>query len=136
MHQKLLIMLTGLLLTTAASSLFADATEDLIALDMQWGSAGIVGDTETTAIILSDNLVAVDTTGVGGKQDQLDNNEPAPEGTVYEASDFNVVFITDDVAIMTHSVAGEEEHYSMHVWQKDGDSWQVVATASVPAESE
>ena len=136
MKQKILVTLTGLLLAASAGSAVADPTADLIALDMQWGSAGVAGDSDTVATLLSDDLVAVDPSGVGGKKEQLADNEPAPAGTQYEASDFNVVFIDDDTAIMTHSVAGEQEHYSMHVWSNDGGNWQVIATASVPVDSE
>ena len=136
MKQKILIASTSLLLAIGAGSALADDTEDLIALDMQWGAAGVAGDSDTVATLLADELVAVDSSGVGGKQDQLDDNEPAPEGTQYEASDFQVVFLDDDTAVMTHSVAGEQEHYSMHVWSRNGDSWQVVATASIPVEAE
>jgi hypothetical protein len=44
-----------------------------------------------------------------------------------------VKFISDEIAIMTHSTAGAEQHWSMHVWQKDGGKWKVAATASIPA---
>ena len=34
---------------------------------------------------------------------------------------------------MTHSVGGDEPHWSMHVWQKQDGAWKVAATASIPA---
>jgi hypothetical protein len=100
---------------------------------MQWGQAGMVGDTDTVSVLLSEDLIAVDENGVTGKAEQLADNEPAPEGATYDADDFNVVFLDDNTAIMTHSVGGEEAHYSMHVWELVDGNWQVVATASIAA---
>lgn len=134
MYKKsLLAGLTGLSLCLIASTSLAGSEDDLIALDMQWGQAGMAGDTDTVSVLLSEDLIAVDENGVSGKADQLADNEPAPEGATYDADDFNVVFLDDNTAIMTHSVGGEEAHYSMHVWELVDGNWQVVATASIAA---
>jgi len=135
-QSRWLIGLAGLSLCLVASTGIAGSEEDLIALDMQWGQAGMVGDTDTVSVLLSEQLVAVDEDGISGKAEQLADNEPAPEGATYEVDDFEVVFLDDDTAIMTHSVGGDQAHYSMHVWSNVDGNWQVVATASVPADSE
>jgi hypothetical protein len=128
--------LAALLLCLLANTAIAGSEEDLIALDKQWGEAGMAGDTDTVAVLLSDDLVAVDGSGVGGKAEQLADNEPAPEGATYEVDNYSVTFLDEDTAIMTHSVMGDEAHYSLHVWSNIDGNWQVVATASVVAESE
>jgi len=110
--------------------------EHLIKLDQKWGAAGTAGDTDTVGKLLAKGLVAVDGTGVHGKAEQLENNEPAPEGTTYEPSDYQVTFLTDHIAVMTHAVSGDEgAAYSMHVWSNKSGNWQVVATSSTPADS-
>jgi hypothetical protein len=129
-------LILGVSLAALASAAVASPTDDLIKLDKQWGTAGMAGDTEAVAALLSDDLVAVSEEGVGGKAEQLADNEPAPAGATYDASDFQVRFLDDNTAIMTHAVSGEGQHYSMHVWSKKGGKWQVVATSSTPAASE
>jgi hypothetical protein len=73
---------------------------------------------------------------VRGKQAELDDNEPAPAGSRYEPTDYKVVFLDTNTAVMTHSTKGEEAHHSMHVWSRKGGSWKVVATSTTPAASE
>jgi len=126
----------GLALCLLASSAIAGSDEELIALDKKWGAAGMAGDTDTVASLLSDDLVAVDENGAGGKAEQLADNEPAPEGATYDVSDFQITYLDDNTAIMTHSVTGETAHYSMHLWTRKDGNWQVQATASVPAAAE
>lgn len=58
---------------------------------------------------------------------------PPPAGP-YDAGDYKVDFLSDDVAVMVHSVAGPEPHWSMHVWQRQAGKWKAVATATVPVE--
>ena len=115
---------------------FADDSKDLIALDYKWGEAGLKGDTETVASILSDKLIAVTPTGVQDKKGQLANNQAAAAGTKYEPTDFKVMFLDDSTAIMTHGTKGDDAHYSLHVWSKKGGKWQVLATGTTPAETD
>jgi hypothetical protein len=136
MNRKFIYSLSGLLLAAMASGAVAGPKEELIELDMQWGTTGMTGDVSFAATLLSDDLISVSEDGIGGKQDQLANNEPAPAGSVYEVTDFKVVFLDDNTAVMSHSVAGDQAHYSMHVWSKKSGKWQVVATSSTPAHSE
>ena len=110
---------------------FAGGAEDLIALDKAWGSAQAAGDVEA---MLNTDMISVDGSGVSGKAAQLAAMAEAPD-EAYLSGDYKVRFIDDDTAVMVHSAgSGDSLHWSMHVWQKNGDSWQVVASASIPAE--
>lgn len=129
---KYALMLTSTLIFLAASSVTQAGDADaLIALDKQWG-----GERDAAVLdgLLADDLLAVSPDGNGSKADQIAEltAADAPEGP-YTPGDYKVKFISDGVAVMTHSTTGEEAHWSMHVWQKQGDTWKVVATASIPA---
>ena len=119
----------------AAAAYAADDTETLIALDKQWGESVIKGDTTVSAKLLADKVVSVDENGVMGKQAMLADIKPAPAGTRYEPTGYKVTFINPDTAIMTHSTKGADAHYSLHVWSRKGDTWQIVATSMANAKS-
>ena len=121
------------LVLVGAAVAVADDSAALIELDKKWGEAGSSGDTATVSMILADNLVSVFEGGVRSKEGELADNEPAPAGTKYEATDYKVVFLNADTAIMTHGTKGEDAHYSLHVWSKMGGAWKVVATSTTPA---
>jgi len=104
----------------------------LIALDKQWGEAAMKDDKAALGTILADDVVTVDGTGTTGKAETIASNEPVDDPNAsYEVSDFQVSFLGDETAVMTHSTP---DHYSLHVWAKRGGNWQVVAPASVPRE--
>ena len=130
-----LLVATSTLVASFGGLANADTTADLIALDKQWGAAGIKGDTAAVAKLLADSLVAVDPTGVMGKKAELAATTAAPAGTQYEPVDYKVTMLDADTAIMTHSTKGAESHHSLHVWSRKGGQWQVVATATAPAEA-
>ena len=119
----------------AAAAYAADDTETLIALDKQWGESVIKGDTTVSAKLLADKVVSVDENGVMGKQAMLADIKPAPAGTRYEPTGYKVTFMNPDTAIMTHSTKGADAHYSLHVWSRKGDTWQIVATSMANAKS-
>jgi hypothetical protein len=122
-----LILAMGLV----SARVFAGGADDLIALDKAWGSAGGAADVEA---MLSADLIAVDGEGLSGKAEQLEAMAEAPDGP-YVAGDYKVNFIDGDTAVMVHSAgSGKTAHWSMHVWQKTGGHWQVMATASVKAD--
>jgi hypothetical protein len=123
----------GALLALFSVTAAADDTADLIALDKNWGAAGVKGDSTSIAAMLSDSLVSVTENGTRDKQAELADNEPAPAGTTYEPADYKVTFVDSNTAIMTHSTKGADAHYSMHVWSRKSGSWQVVATSTTPA---
>ncbi len=128
-------VLAGLLLAVFGTTASADDTADLIARDMAWGAAGTKGDTAAAAKLLADNLVSVSGQGVTDKKGELADSEPAPAGTKYEPTDYKVMFLDKDTAIMTHGTKGEDAHYSLHVWSRKGGQWLVVATTTTPVET-
>lgn len=117
-----------------SASAIADDTDTLISLDKQWGESE---GSDALDPLLLDSIMAVSVDGVGDKAAMLedaDNAEPATEP--YMAGDYKVQFLSDDVAVMVHSTAPPEPHWSMHVWQRVDGEWRVAATASVPVEGE
>jgi len=135
MQHTSVTVLAGLMLATFGATASADDTADLIAQDMAWGAAGTKGDTNAAAKLLADNLVAVSAQGVTDKKGELAASEPAPAGTRYEPTDYKVMFLDKETAIMTHGTKGEDAHYSLHVWSKKGGQWKVVATSTTPIET-
>ena len=129
--KKVFLITNTLVLLSASAVAQAGDADALIELDKQWGEAR---DAASLDALLADGLVGVSPDGVGGKAQIIEENTAAdaPDGP-YTAGDFTVKFLSDDVAVMTHSVAGDEPHWSMHVWQKQGGAWKVAATASIPA---
>jgi hypothetical protein len=108
----------------------ADDTDKLIELDKKWGQAE---GADAIAPLLADDILAIGVEGLGSKNEMLEEAESAEPATgPYEAGDYKVEFLNDDIAIMVHSTGGAEPHWSMHVWQKQDGNWRVAATASVP----
>jgi len=120
-----------IIFSTAA---LADDTDTLISLDKQWGESE---GSDALEPLLLDSVMTVDVGGLGDKDAMLeaaDNAEPSTEP--YMAGDYKVQFLSDDVAVMVHSTAPPEAHWSLHVWQKVNGEWRVAATASVPVEED
>jgi hypothetical protein len=128
-------IVAGLVLALNAGAARADATADLIALDKQWGAAGVKGDAAAAGKLLADSLVSVSDTGVTDKKGDLAATTPMPAGTVYEPTDYKVTMLDANTAIMTHATKGAEAHYSLHVWSKKDGQWKVVATSTTPAKA-
>jgi hypothetical protein len=110
----------------------ADESDALVQLDKEWGEA------EGPAVLealLADDILALDLEGVGSKAQMLEAaaNDDAATGQ-YVAGDYDVRFLSKDVAVMIHSAGEPDPHWSMHVWQKRDGKWQVAATATVPVE--
>ena len=110
----------------------ADEADVLIQLDKEWG------ESEGSAVLeslLDDNIVAIDSEGVAGKAQMLEDSasDDAPTGP-YVAGDYDVRFLSEEVAVMVHSASDPDPHWSMHVWQKQDGKWQVTASATVPVE--
>ena len=116
----------------------AHDTEGLIKLDGEWGS-GL--DADALAALLDDDILNVTGEGMLSKVQMLENAaadaaDADPDAAVepYVAGDYQVRFLGHNTAIMVHSTGGDEPHWSMHVWHKHHDHWQIVATAGVPIE--
>lgn len=132
MKQVYALTLLAVVVAAVAMAVPLQDQEMLIALDRQWGEAGMKGDKAGVAELVADDAVDVETNGILNKAQAIAAVEPSDDpNAMYEASDFQVKSLGADIAIMTHSTP---EHYSLHVWQKRGESWLVVATASVPRE--
>jgi len=119
-------------LILSAPLAFAGDADALIQLDKEWGSAA---GSDATAPLLADGIIAMDGTGVANKAQMMEAaaSADAPTGP-YVAGDYQVNFLSDDIAVMVHSSSSPDAHWSMHVWQKNDGKWQVAATASAPAE--
>ena len=133
--KSMVVTVATFLVMFAAAAYAADDTETLIALDKQWGESAIKGDTTVSAKLLADKVVSVDENGVMGKQAMIADIKPAAAGTRYEPTGYKVTFINPDTAIMTHGTKGTDAHYSLHVWSRKGDTWQIVATSMANAKS-
>ena len=134
--QRITVALATFLVMFTAAAAAADDTDTLIALDKQWGESVVKGDAAVSAKVLADNVVSVTASGVTGKQGTFADMKPAPAGTRYEPTDFKVMFINPDMAIMTHGTKGADAHYSLHVWSRKSGTWQVIATSTTPAARE
>ncbi len=124
----LTLLFATLLLTCEIAQ--ADETDTLIKLDKKWGEAR---GADAVAPLLSDDVTGVSVDGTDGKKEMLADADanPPPQGP-YQAADYQVRFLSDDIAIMTHGISGEDPHRSLHVWQKIDGQWKVAATAAVP----
>ena len=114
--------------TLLSSLSLADVSDDLIAMDKQWGMAG------GPAGYVSEDVIGIGPTGVVNFGNLVaDAAANANVGEEYVVSGYQVKFLSDDIAVMVHTAAGSDPHASLHVIQKQGDAWLVVATASAPA---
>jgi hypothetical protein len=112
-----------------ALPVLADKTDKLIELDKRWGEATKAAQVEA---MFADDMVSIGEDGLGDRASMLAAlAENPPEGP-YMAGDYKVQFLDGNTAIMVHNVKdGDDTHWSMHVWRKQGGGWQVVAHASV-----
>ena len=114
-------------ITVFSTFAFAGDSAGLIELDKQWGNAG------GPSGFVSDDVIAIGPNGIIGISEMLAQASAIPSDEVYTVSGYQVKFLSEDIAVMVHSAAGSDPHSSMHVFQKQGDKWLVVANASVPA---
>ncbi len=121
------VVICLVLMMPAANAGDSDA---LIQLDKDWGSGLELGALEH---FLADGILALDATGVTGKAEMIEaqTSADAPTGP-YIAGDYEVRFLSKDIAVMVHSAGAPDPHWSMHVWQKTDGKWQIAATATVP----
>ena len=131
MNKRYLVASAALLLT-AGSLAWAGDANSLIDLDKKWGETSDAGKLSD---LLSEDIVVLSPDGNGTRASVIENatSTDAPDEP-YTSGDYVVQFISDDVAVMTHSTSGEDPHWSMHVWHRNDGKWQVAATASIPAE--
>jgi hypothetical protein len=109
----------------------ADESNTLVQLDKEWGEAQ---GPEAVAPLLADNILTLTSVGVVNKEQMLEAAaNDVPTGP-YIAEDYDIRFLSEDIAVMVHSAGEPDPHRSMHVWQKLDGKWQVVANANVPIE--
>ena len=123
------IILAAVIVALSPHASAGDA-DVLIELDKQWGSAT---GTDSVSEFVSQDLVAIGSDGITGISEMTAAlaDAPAPSGD-YVASNYQVKYLTKDIAVMVHTTTGEDAHASMHVYQKQGDKWLVVAHGSAP----
>jgi ketosteroid isomerase-like protein len=140
------LLIPTILLTQSKAAAPSDQVQQALkALDKQWGEAGSKGDTAALGKILSDNFIGVGTKGEAeGKQSQLASTAATSSGVqnaTYTADEYKFESLTPDVVVMTHRATTKgtkdgkeitESHRSLHVFQKKGGQWQVVANAQLP----
>jgi hypothetical protein len=110
----------------------ADESDTLVQLDKKWGEAQ---GPEAMEPLIADNIMTLGAEGLIGKAQMLEAaaSDDAPTGP-YTAGDYEVRFLSDDIAVMVHSAGDPDPHWSMHVWQKRDGKWQVAASATVGIE--
>jgi hypothetical protein len=121
-----------------------NAEQELIAIDKQWGDAGLKGDSAVLERILADDFIGNSPTGVATKAQNIaeaKTNAPNITNATYVADEYTVRFLDPNTAVMTHRATekglnkGKEyndQHRSMHVWVKRDGRWQVVASQATP----
>lgn len=121
-----------------------NAEQELIAIDKQWGDAGLKGDSAVLERILADDFIGNSPTGVATKAQNIaeaKTNAPNITNATYVADEYTVRFLDPNTAVMTHRAVekglnkGKEysdQHLSMHVWVKRDGRWQVVASQATP----
>ena len=121
------LLLIGLLVVPFALAA-TDTKDDLIKLDKEWGAANLKADKSELGKIYANDMFAVTPEGVLTRAQMLEAVEPA-DSTNYITSDYKVKMLGDDIAVMAHKGDG---YRSLHVFQKQGSGWLVVATATFP----
>jgi hypothetical protein len=123
---------SAICLVMAGSVAHADESDTLVQLDKKWGEAQ---GPEAMEALIADNIVTLGSEGVIGKAQMLEAaaSDDAPTGP-YTAGDYDIRFLSEDIAVMIHSAGEPDPHWSMHVWQKRDGKWQVAASATVPVE--
>jgi len=134
MNRKVVISAVLVTLLAGLAVAMHHETDALIELDKEWGAAA-QGEEAVAAInrIVSDDVLAIGVNGLGSKEAMIEatQGDDAPTGP-YMADNYEVKFLTDDVAVMVHHAGDPGPHWSLHVWQKKGEKWMVVASASAP----
>jgi ketosteroid isomerase-like protein len=139
----LLCTAVALVVSSQAKEVPNDLQQALISLDKQWGATA--GDTTKLDQIIGDNILAVGPKGEAqGKQELIAANAAGAAGVQnasYAPDEYKFEMLSSDVVVMTHRGTTKgmkdgkevmESHRSLHVFQKQGGKWQVVANAQLP----
>jgi ketosteroid isomerase-like protein len=133
-----LVLIAFVAITVAAKCSDADKMT-LKKMDKAWGDANQARDKAALGAILSDHFANFNLSGTTGKKvamGNLDGPAPPANGNVV-TSDNYIISCSGNTAVMTHRVeirTKDAVNYSrsVHVFQKSGNTWQVISTASHP----
>jgi ketosteroid isomerase-like protein len=141
----LLCAAVALVVRIQAKEVPNDVQQALISLDKEWGASG--SDTAKLDKIIGDHVLAVGPKGEAQDKQQLVAANAAVATGVQNASytpdEYKFEMLSADVVVMTHRGTTKgmkdgkevtESHRSLHVFQKQGGRWQVVANAQLPIE--
>jgi ketosteroid isomerase-like protein len=122
-----------------------DVQQALIGLDKEWGQSG--GDTAKLDQIVGDHVLSIGPKGEAqDKKELVAANASGAAGvtnSTYTPDEYKFEMLSPDVVVMTHRGTTKgtqdgkevtESHRSLHVFQKQGGKWQVVANAQLPIE--
>jgi ketosteroid isomerase-like protein len=139
------LLCTAAVVSSQAKDVPNDVQQALIALDKAWGQSG--GDTAKLDKIIGDHVLAIGPKGEAQDKQQLVATNAAGAAGVQNASytpdEYKFEMLSPDVVVMTHRGTTKgmkdgkevtESHRSLHVFQKEGGRWQVVANAQLPIE--
>ena len=133
MHRTIVIGSIVLALVAGIAIAMHHENDALIALDKERGAAQGQEAVDALKRIIAEDVIAMSGGGIGSRADMIAEAQSADAPTgPYVADDYMVKMITDDIAVMTHHAGDPDPHYSLHVWQKKGGKWVVVASASAP----
>ena len=138
MKRTILMGTVALALVAGIAIAMHHENDALIELDKEWGAAA-QGQEAVDAInrIIAEDVISMSGGGIASRADMIAETQAADAPTgPYKADSYKIKMITDDVAVMTHHAGDPDPHFSLHVWQKKGGKWVVVASASAPEEKD
>ena len=139
------LLCTAAVISSQAKEVPNDVQQALISLDKEWGGSG--GDTTKLDKIIGDHVLSIGPKGEAQDKQQLVTTNASGAAGVQNASytpdEYKFEMLSPDVVVMTHRGTTKgmkdgkevtEAHRSLHVFQKQGGKWQVVANAQLPIE--
>lgn len=139
------LLCTAAVISSQAKEVPNDVQQALISLDKEWGGSG--GDTTKLNKIIGDYVLSIGPKGEAqDKQALVAANASGAAGVQnasYTPDEYKFEMLNPDVVVMTHRGTTKgtkdgkevtEAHRSLHVFQKQGGKWQVVANAQLPIE--
>jgi ketosteroid isomerase-like protein len=139
------LLCTAAFISSQAKEVPNDVQQALISLDKEWGGSG--GDTTKLDKIIGDHVLSIGPKGEAQDKQQLVTTNASGAAGVQNASytpdEYKFEMLSPDVVVMTHRGTTKgtkdgkevtESHRSLHVFQKQGGKWQVVANAQLPIE--
>jgi ketosteroid isomerase-like protein len=147
---KCILVFTFLALVTACPALAQSSNDEqeLIRLDREWGMASMKGDSAALNRIYADEYTEARFSGPVNKQkiiEEIVKDAANLKNPVYTSDNYNVRFIGNDTAVMTHTGVASgidngkpfnEPHRAMHVWVRRNGRWQAFSSFGGPMPDE